>query len=232
MFSSCKNELEYKWTCGEVLVDERDEQTYKTKLINGDCWMVENLRLGECVENDRLLDDDGLTEHYCATTCIDRSHCISGGLYTWDEVSYFGRDTVQGICPSGWHLPTVEEFEILTGLEKTEFDDTIKSGLNGNELDNFMEEFSCIPYGLRTDAGSVEFTNKIKGEREGRRTAYWSTNKNSLQKIYLLDYYEFDPEYVNSTHEGYGIFSKILRVYATDSYNKDWGLCVRCIKDN
>ena len=43
------------------------------------------------------------------------SNCNTyGGLYQWDEaMQYVINEGVQGICPSGWHIPSWEECEIL-----------------------------------------------------------------------------------------------------------------------
>lgn len=37
-----------------------------------------------------------------------------GGLYQWDEMMAYG-DTpgAKGICPDGWHIPTVQEWALL-----------------------------------------------------------------------------------------------------------------------
>ncbi len=49
-----------------------------------------------------------------------------GGLYQWDEImQYTTTPGVQGICPSGWHLPTGEEWkqmEMALGMSQSEAD--------------------------------------------------------------------------------------------------------------
>ena len=38
----------------------------------------------------------------------------NGGLYQWPEtMAYNTNQGVQGICPSGWHIPTVAEWNTL-----------------------------------------------------------------------------------------------------------------------
>ena len=58
--------------------------------------------------------DNFIIEKYCYDN--NAANCdIYGGLYQWDEMmEYYATPGVQGICPSGWHLPTDEEWTILT----------------------------------------------------------------------------------------------------------------------
>jgi len=56
------------WTCGDILVDERDGQAYKTVNIGEQCWMAENLNYGTFIRSDTsgsLTHDDGIVEKYC-----------------------------------------------------------------------------------------------------------------------------------------------------------------------
>ena len=64
-------------------------KTYQTVGIRNQCWLKENLD----VDPKRCYDDKSVN---CDTY---------GGLYTWGQAI--------GICPSGWHLPTIAEFDTL-----------------------------------------------------------------------------------------------------------------------
>ena len=107
-----------KHKCDEILVDIRDGREYETIKIGDQCWMKENLNIGTMVKN-RLgemhsdASENGIIEKYCYDN--DETNCEKrGGLYTWDEAMQY--DTIsgsQGICPAGWHIPTVKEVETL-----------------------------------------------------------------------------------------------------------------------
>ena len=122
------------WACGDTLVDSRDSKEYATVYISGSdqCWMAENMNYGTMTAgiNDQGSDCPSVaeTEKYCYSDT--EGNCTTdGALYQWGQAmcgatSCNGtgappNDTcaspVQGICPSGWHIPSHYEW---TTLEK------------------------------------------------------------------------------------------------------------------
>ncbi|MCB2219865.1 MAG: right-handed parallel beta-helix repeat-containing protein [Bacteroidetes bacterium] len=102
------------WSCGDPILDSRDGQSYNTVQIGDQCWMAENLNIGDFIYGVNPMDDNLTIEKYCYDDL--ESNCnIYGGLYLWSEVvSYTTVIGVQGICLDGWHVPTMDEFGILT----------------------------------------------------------------------------------------------------------------------
>ncbi len=107
-----------------TLTDERDGQTYKTVVIGTQKWMAENLHYaGENASEelainmaDEILCPSG-NEALCKKT---------GYVYSWTAAVnisplYQQRqatslpigDEHQGICPDGWHIPTLDEWYAL-----------------------------------------------------------------------------------------------------------------------
>ena len=72
--------------------DERDKQVYKTVSINEQQWMAKNLAYKSLNESWAYNNDENNVSKY-------------GLLYSWE--------IAKNICPSGWHLPTKEDFETL-----------------------------------------------------------------------------------------------------------------------
>ena len=111
------------------LCDTRDYQVYKTKTLeNGHTWMVDNLRYAYKGKTSSL-DSSSFcyNDHYDG----NGAKCgKQGRFYLWsaaiDSASYVKDDifcgngefsncklpeTVRGVCPEGWHLPSANEIE-------------------------------------------------------------------------------------------------------------------------
>ncbi len=102
------------WTCGLPILDLRDSKAYNTVLIGAQCWMQQNLNVGTKV-NGGVVQGVSTTsiKKYCYLN--DENNCTSyGGLYQWDQAMGGGStESVQGICPTNWHLPSSDEFTTL-----------------------------------------------------------------------------------------------------------------------
>lgn len=102
------------FVCGNPLIDSRDGKSYSTVLIGSQCWMAQNLNVGTKILGSADQANNGIIEKYCYND--DENMCnVYGGLYQWDEaMQYSTIEGVQGICPSGWHLPSDAEWTTLT----------------------------------------------------------------------------------------------------------------------
>jgi uncharacterized protein (TIGR02145 family) len=104
--------LPSSFTCGEQVTYEG--KTYNTVEIGTQCWFQENLNAGTKLNGTQASTNNGIIEKYCYNDL--ESNCdIYGGLYDWNELmQYVTTEGVQGICPSGWHVPTIGEFTDLS----------------------------------------------------------------------------------------------------------------------
>lgn len=85
---------------GNVMTDLRDNQTYKLVTVGSTRWMNSNLKYKP--KSGVYCEHDG--DDVCATY---------GGFYTYG--------IAQGICPSGWRLPTQEEVEAADAVQAHEW---------------------------------------------------------------------------------------------------------------
>lgn len=107
------------------LEDERDNQVYRTVRIGNQTWMAENLNYADSVNYPSLTGK---------SWCLDDEpgNCyIYGRLYTYaaaiDSLSIYTStgaecgfkkkcaitEKIQGICPNGWHVPSLADFKEL-----------------------------------------------------------------------------------------------------------------------
>jgi uncharacterized protein (TIGR02145 family) len=139
-----------------VLVDNRDAQTYRTVQIGTQTWMAENL-------NYRNALDSTDTVGACYNNSVDS--CLKyGRLYTWIEV--MGIDSIfqstlwggsdinhQGICPTGWHVPSDTEWSTLA----------INSGGDSSAAANLRSTNGWGPYTDSSILGSGLYGSNSNG---------------------------------------------------------------------
>lgn len=98
---------------GPPLNDSRDGKVYQTVQIGSQLWMAENLNYGTMVPYSVNQINDGITKKWCNNNA--ESGCTEyGGFYLLGEaMNYNIVSGGQGICPSGWHVPSYDEWLTL-----------------------------------------------------------------------------------------------------------------------
>ena len=108
---------------GAATVTDRDGNTYNTVLIGNQCWMKENLRTTRYADNTPIPQgrDTSSTVAYRYNPGENYNNKPAYGLlYNWPAVmrnvssSSANPSGVQGICPTGWHVPSDAEWTRLT----------------------------------------------------------------------------------------------------------------------
>lgn len=180
---------------------------YNTVRIGDRCWMAENLDAGAMVTGVIEQTDNATLEKYCHGD--DPLNCaLYGGLYQWDEAMQYGTAPgAQGICPGGWHLPTLAELQSLSPA----------AGGDGNAL-------KAIGQGAGAGAGTntTGFSALFAGNRSnvdgsfaslGEYGIFWSSTQTNAADANLL--------YLSSAT------STIYQIF----HDKGDGFSVRCIGD-
>ena len=111
--------------CSDPLVTYAGE-TYPTVQIGTQCWFQRNLNVGSMINSANDQTNNGILEKFCYDNLTTNCDTF-GGLYQWAEAmqyqnnrsnttspSPFYSGKIQGICPTGWHVPLQDEFCILT----------------------------------------------------------------------------------------------------------------------
>lgn len=97
-------------------IDERDGQEYKWVKIGDQTWMAENLNFGMMGNERKWMNKNTIVK-----LCYDNNenNCdIFGGLYLGYIMDQFSPDRgPNGICPPGWHVPSDDEWQVLTDYQ-------------------------------------------------------------------------------------------------------------------
>ncbi len=121
------DEIEGGDACSGTATVSYAGRTYNTIQIGNQCWLKENLNVGNMINSvnggdgsDGHQTNNGTIEKYCYDNNSDNcDNDDRGGLYQWDEAMQYDvsdNGTIgitQGICPSGWHIPTPAELFVL-----------------------------------------------------------------------------------------------------------------------
>jgi uncharacterized protein (TIGR02145 family) len=107
-------------SCGTISYEGK---TYETVVIGSQCWMKQNINVGTMIDVSVGQTNDSIVEKYCYNN--DEANCdVYGGFYQWDELMNWTSSSAtnpsgrQGICPTGWHIPSDAEWcQVYTYLD-------------------------------------------------------------------------------------------------------------------
>lgn len=106
--------------CGTPFIDARNGLEYNTVKIGEQCWMAQNLNIGTQISGGGYQTDNDLIEKFCYGNNADNCETY-GGLYEWNEMmQYTTQEGTQGICPTGWHLPSNAEWTTMTDYVRSQ----------------------------------------------------------------------------------------------------------------
>jgi uncharacterized protein (TIGR02145 family) len=180
-----------------------DNEGYRTVKIGGQCWMAENLKVsryrnGDLIPNltewDWEYTEDGAWIYYDNDTT---NNDLYGKLYNW-----FAVDDSRGLCPTGWHVPSDDDWKKLEkflGMSKEEADKislTARGTDEGGKLKSIRTEPAPHPRWQSPNTGATDevgFAGLPGGEIDflggfeeiGRRGNWWSsTGSDGLRAFY------------------------------------------------
>ena len=209
------------FTCGGLLVDDRDGQAYNTIQIGTQCWMAENLNVGAMLLASYAMTDNAIIEKYCNNNSTD-SCAVYGGLYQWDELmQYTTQQGSQGICPAGWHVPSDAEWCTVTQYIDPTVDCEGGTGWSGTDVGIKMKSssgwieggngtnssgFNALPGGSSYNDGSFL--------TPGEEADFWSSTEFSTGDVWYR-WLTFSSDLIGLSSSG----------------GKSNGFSLRCVKD-
>ena len=223
-------------------VTDIDGNTYTTVQIGCQCWMRENLRTTHYADGTPVPIDTAKYSDYDPYRYYPdhdkRNVAVYGYLYNWraaigkESPSDANPSGVQGICPDGWHLPSVPEFNDLeshvSSIERYVCDNEAshigKALADTSSWDNFASDEHHLRHSPGHDRASNNATgfsalpagDVIGGENNYfHQSAYfWTSTEYST--------YKAPYRYVDHDMPVFGIYHGSL---------KRTGRSVRCVKN-
>ena len=208
---------------GPNIADE-DGNSYKTVYIGTQKWMAENLRTTKYNDGTMIplvIDPTKWAENFNKKSTLpmmswynnDKDNSIAtkyGALYNWYAITPLYNED-KNVCPTGWHLPSDDEWTVLLDFIAGDGGKLKKEGitewLSPNRFATNTSGFSALPAGFRDEAG-----NYVQIATNGK---WWS----SLQhEIFTSNAWYRD------LNNGNGA---LFRGF----YDKSAGLSVRCVED-
>jgi uncharacterized protein (TIGR02145 family) len=181
-------------------------------------WMAENLKVGVRINVSQSQANNGIIERYCYDD-NDNNCFLYGGLYQWNEMMQYVETlgVIKGICPDGWHIPTIDEWGVLitylggmdiAGSKLKEYGNT--HWLSPNNDATNESGFTALPAGWFDSVFANGFSDI------GGLAYFWTALSKSG---FFIDYYYLELSY--NWHF----------VYILENPPRWDGLSVRCIAD-
>ena len=160
-------------------VSDIDQNPYTTVVVSNFCWTQSNLRTTRYSDNSAIPN----AMIYKSFQYPDEAENLNtyGRLYTWASAMHTAEDGtvaptsdehgfVQGICPEGWHIPSVLERTALLAISAEDLR-TAELWLMPNDNTN-STGFTALPAGLFNSVA-----NRFEGL--GTQTEWWTVANES-----------------------------------------------------
>lgn len=190
-----------------TMTDSRDGQVYKTVTIGTQTWMAENLNYRYLGPTEDL-DSSSFCYGGYAPSCdaygrlyLWSAATDSAGIIEGNKANGYGEgsestpgETVQGVCPTGWRLPSRAEWEkliVFVDSYITEYEEDNRAGDKLKSSSDWptggwgedLYSFSVLAAGFtRSDCLSKCFRS------EGDAAFFWSSTESDNNRVYVVGF--------------------------------------------
>jgi uncharacterized protein (TIGR02145 family) len=196
---------------GNETVTDYDGNVYNTVQIGNQCWMKENLNVTHYSDGTPLVEAFLYSNNYYGEHVYynyednESLSELTGKLYSWRVAVNWTNESTneeieggQGICPTGWHVPTdmewwelemyvdssLRSYEIMlalpnvSGARGTTCGTDLKSTSLWLDLENTNDKygFSVLP------GGAIVYLSYLRYEGYNFMTGFWTSTQTSTRK--------------------------------------------------
>lgn len=150
-------------TTTATITDKRDGQVYRTVVVGGKTWMAQNLNF--------------VSRNSWCYMNVDQNCKKYGRLYSWFAVmNGQNKEKSQGVCMSGWHVPSVDDWTSITNQFKKSKD----LYLGGSS------HFDVLMAGCRFSNASFDFEQKA--------ATFWTSTSDSVNTEFATSFYGYSDQ--------------------------------------
>ena len=196
-------------------VSDIEGNIYKTVQIGSQTWMAENLKTTKLNDGTSIPNVSDKTEwvntvlpSYSWYNNLDENKELSGARYNWYAVS------TSKLCPAGWHVPSDNEWAVLTdylgglGVAGAKMKETgFTHWMEPNYGATNSSGFTAIPAGQRRGDNGV--FNGL-----GLYDCWWSSTEYNIYKAWYRSLASINTE-----------------IWRSSGAVKQTGISIRCIRD-
>ena len=230
------NEVSFITQLCPATVSDRDNNTYNVVQIGTQCWMKENLRTTKYADGTSISHSSQISTtvaYWYYPNNSSSNKATYGLLYNWKAVmrnsssSSANPSGVQGVCPTGWHVPSDAEWkqmEMAVGMSQSDADN---SGYRGNIAAKLSGNTGWTSSNTSNAAGNQSATGRNSSGFSVLPAGYYdsenwifagnatlcSTTVNENSRMWIRSLY----------YDNAGVYRS--------TGNKAFGYSVRCVKD-
>ncbi len=213
----------------DTFIDARDGNSYWKVTIGAQVWMAQNLRYLPSVHAPSDVDDASPRYYVYNNTSTDSAVAVAhanyekfGALYNWAasltdstgvvaDTSSANPSGVQGVCPSGWHLPSSPEWQ--------ELEDTV-AALAVGAVGTVLKADST----WNSNSGTDDLNFSALG------AGYLNGGTNSFQGLGTEQHWWVSEQHT-ATHSFNWVVTDGSPIFVEASADMRSGMSVRCIKN-
>lgn len=193
-------------------ITDNEGNSYKTVIIGTQTWMAENLKTSKYNDGTAIPNITDNTQWSQLTTGAwayynndATNNTKYGKLYNWYALSSTTNDN-KNVCPTGWHVPSYKEWEVLTDYLGGSSEAGGKMKEVGTTSWNYGSAtntslFTGLPGGVRSANGSFDSF--------GTNGYWWSSTLSgqdgTLGVFYILAYTVDSRTYIQNRSTGFSI---------------------------
>jgi len=230
--------------------DSRDGSVYETVQIGNQCWMRTNLRYLPIISPTTIHSStsphyyvQGYTGNLLSEALSSTNYQRYGTLYNWNAATNGAYDSlttpsiIQGVCPTGWHLPSKIEYDTLIQYLST------NNYIINNTYSNFIMNSMISSYSLNYFGGlwtyyymygtptSFEVLNKKNASGFSALPGGYTDNTQYTNINNGAYFWTSTPENTSSTNAYFFQIYYQNSMAGTSPFSKLAGVSVRCVKD-